>query len=142
MGVLGQSIVIGNAVYTIVGVMPPRFTGVRHRSVAAWIPVSSTTQGPGTDWTRNWGSRWLEIVVRLPPNLPSSVAAEHATTAFRAAYNFRDPLEAKGRIFFAPLHYDSQGDEFTQVAVARWLFSIALLVLCKRSAGPRDQTPS
>ena len=127
--VIGESIVIRDQVYTIVGVTPAGFAGVDLRQIAAWIPVSATADA-GTDWTQQWGSKWLEIVVRMPDGVMPAAAAERATTAFRAAYNFRDRLEAQSRIFFAPLHHNAQGEESTQVAVSRWLFGIAFLVLC------------
>jgi putative ABC transport system permease protein len=69
--VLGQKILLDNAPYTIVGVMPARFVspniGQRRRPVELWRPLA--------EWTHeDRSSRYMRVLARLKPGVPLDVA--------------------------------------------------------------------
>jgi putative ABC transport system permease protein len=69
--VLGQKIVLDNAPYTIVGVMPARFVspniGQRRRPVELWRPLA--------EWTHeDRSARYMRVIARLKPGVPLDVA--------------------------------------------------------------------
>lgn len=84
--VLGRSMEVGNARYTIVGVTPSGFTGTELRDVDVWLPIAVA---PGlrfakqSDWTTTLQSQWLLIVARLKPGVTQRQAEAQATIAYR-----------------------------------------------------------
>src|SRR3984885_3892976 len=69
--VLGQKILLDNAPYTIVGVMPARFVspniGQRRRPVELWRPLA--------EWTHeDRSSRYMRVIARLKPGVTLDVA--------------------------------------------------------------------
>ena len=76
--VLGETLNVGNGVYTVIGVAPPGLTGFSENAVPAlFIPITkfAWTQRPA-DFATDYGWSWLELVVRRKPGV--SVAAAHA----------------------------------------------------------------
>ena len=82
--VLGRSIDLNGAPFTIVGVAPPGFNGLWLESpVDTWIPLmmqaaahyqqnfSSTNAHEDKPWPNQEGIRWLDVMVRTPGNLPA-----------------------------------------------------------------------
>lgn len=68
--VLGQEIVLAGRPFTIIGVAPPRFSGVDLDAVDAWMPVSSNpyyTAKAETPWYRNPNINGFRILLRLRP---------------------------------------------------------------------------
>src|SRR5205807_2140026 len=90
-GILGRRLQLGRGSYEVVGVAPPRFTGVNLQEVDVWVPLTTSTaelMGPGS---LNRGSYYLQIVGRLGPR--GVAAAQHETTLlFRSEdrYSGRD----------------------------------------------------
>ncbi len=69
--VLGQKILLDNAPYTIVGVMPARFEspniGQRRRPVELWRPLA--------EWTHeNRSARYMRVIARLKPGVSLEIA--------------------------------------------------------------------
>ncbi|MGQ0713894.1 MAG: FtsX-like permease family protein [Gemmatimonadaceae bacterium] len=89
------------------------------------------------EWATTWNARWLGIVGRLPPALAPERAAEEATALLRNAYPGDDPEMRHLRGSFRPIGYDESGAEPGEVAVARWLTGVAvvlLLIVCANIA--------
>jgi predicted permease len=127
---IGQSIVLDNAPYTIVGVAPKGFTGPDLTRVDVWIPES--LQGPrviSRNWTGTWNGSWLSIVVRLKKNLSSERANAEATALVRAAYVGIDEAKKKATLAVRPLLSTRDGIESMESRVSRWLFAVAAIVL-------------
>jgi predicted permease len=85
-GVLGKTLRLGGAIYTIVGVAPAGFRGIERASkVDLWLPV--TTQHlvmKGTpDRLTNWDHHWLTFVARLAPGVTPAQAAVPLEAAVR-----------------------------------------------------------
>lgn len=56
-GVVGQTVVLDDTAYTVVGVMPPRFTW----NVAdVWIPLPLDRSAPGAELPKIWLQAWLK----------------------------------------------------------------------------------
>jgi hypothetical protein len=83
--VIGRPLIVQDAAYTIVGVLPPRFTGVDLGTVDLWLPMSAVGSFMGDDWATSRGSQFLEIVARLRPGAAATAAAQEATAVLRAA---------------------------------------------------------
>ena len=85
-GVLGRTLRIGSADFTVIGVAPPDFAGVGLQPVDLWLPA--TTARSDMDWLEpDWFARhnmsWLTMIARLR----DGVAAEQAAAALTAAYS-------------------------------------------------------
>jgi predicted permease len=125
--ILGRTITLGSAKYTVIGVAPRGFVGVEREPVDLWRPMS--LYAPRPDWPTTYKAQWLQIVTRLKPGVSPAVAGAEATSLLRASYTGNEPqlksLEASVR----PLWYSANGRP-TQVAnVARWLMGVAIVVL-------------
>jgi len=126
-GVIGRTIPLGSAKYTVIGVAPPGFVGVERERVDLWRPMS--LYAPRPDWPTTFKAQWLQVVTRLKPGVSPAVAGAEATSLLRAAYAgdqaFMKSLDASVR----PLWYSTNGRP-TQIAnVARWLMGVAIVVL-------------
>ena len=126
-GIIGRTIPLGNAKYTVIGVAPPGFIGVEREAVDLWRPMS--LYAPRPDWPTTFKAQWLQIVTRLKPGVSPAVAGAEATSLLRAAYagdqTFLKTLDASVR----PLWFSATGRP-TQIAnVAKWLMGVAIVVL-------------
>src|SRR5262245_14125152 len=68
--VIGKTATINNQPFTIVGVMPPSFTGMTTGwATEIWVPLMATTllDPTRTEWMTNRGASWLTMVGRLKP---------------------------------------------------------------------------
>ena len=130
-GVIGRTVTLGDAPYTIVGVTPKGFTGPQFARVDVWVPMSlHLTMTTPDDFTRTWNARWLEIIGRLKPGVTTEQASADATLAFRHAYDGGSKTDSAARLFVAPMSFDNRGKESTEVTVSRWLVGVAVVVLC------------
>ena len=127
--VLGKTILLADVPFTIVGVAPKGFTGPQLGHVDVWVPVSLHVSMNVDDWTHTWHAQWLEVVTRLKPGVTPRQASVDATAAYRHAYNGGDKEDAAADIFVAPLSYNDDGKESTDVSVSRWLVGVAFIVL-------------
>jgi predicted permease len=126
-GIVGKTIELGGAKYTVIGVAPRGFIGVERKRIDLWRPMS--LYAPRDDWPTTFRAQWLQVVARLKPGVSPAVAGAEATSLLRAAYTgdqtFMKQLDAS----FRPLWYSATGRP-TQIAnVARWLMGVAIVVL-------------
>jgi predicted permease len=88
--VIGQSIQVGNASYTIIGVAPRRFVGVSEGDApAVFIPVTAygANDGDGTDtFYRQYSWDWIGMIVRRKPGVSRDEATADLTNAFRLSW--------------------------------------------------------
>ena len=136
--VLGRTMSVGGLTYTIIGIAPQGFTGVELERRDAWVPISLTYWGPGTDWATSWDVSWLQIVGRLEPGVSMEDAGRHATLAHQRAFD--GPANHSMRtatLSVAPLRFNSSAKEKTETRVSRWLVAVAavmLLIACANVA--------
>jgi putative ABC transport system permease protein len=94
--IVGRAITLDDAIFTVVGVMPPSFENVLAPSAELWMPLQyDMTQG------RAWGHH-LRTLVRLRPGVSAAGAAQE--------------IDAIGRAFVAQ-HRDAYGE--TEFIVTR-----------------------
>lgn len=146
-GILGRRILIGGSRYPVVGIAPPRFTGVELRRVDAWLPMSATEHGLFiSDWATNDGSYFLTTIGRLRSGARVDVAARDASTLFRRAIvgaAARDANQAfrtreagvnpdsGAAVVLAPI-VDAHGDGIKrtrEAQVSLWLGAVSLAML-------------
>jgi len=78
--VLGKRLVLNGLDYTVIGVMPPRFSGHSTANVDMWIPFSAAMRlSPG--WDQDPYRRVASIVARLAPGTSPVVASTQAGVA-------------------------------------------------------------
>ncbi len=90
--VLGESIQVGNAQYTIVGVAPEHFVGVSEGTLpAVFVPITAyaTNQGGGdsSDYYVKYSWDWVEMIVRRKPGVTRVAATADLSRAFLRSWN-------------------------------------------------------
>jgi predicted permease len=131
--VLGRTLELAGHAYTVVGVMPPGFTGVDLKPVDVWLPlVTAGVLDRGDGWLSNRGFYWLNAVARLAPSVDVRAAQEQATAALVNAR--RADIEKGNYIKDAHVALDplvaARGPQASgESKVARWLGGVSLLVL-------------
>jgi predicted permease len=127
---IGQSIVLDNTKYAIVGVAPKGFTGPDLTRVDVWMPESLIgSRVTSRNWTGTWNASWLSIVVRLKPTVSPERAGAEATALVRRAYVGSDQANAKATLAVRPLLSGRDGLESMESRVSRWLFAVSAIVL-------------
>jgi predicted permease len=127
--VVGQSITLDNATYSIIGVAPKGFTGPDLMRVDVWMPESLLGRTRVTNWTRAWNAWWLSIVVRLKPGVTREAADAEATALFRGAFAGSDSSRTKATLSVQPLVHGTNGVESMESRVSTWLWIVAGIVL-------------
>lgn len=80
--VLGRTLSLSSAKYTIVGVLPATFRGTELQATELWVPIS-TIAGPGERWWEEEASFRYKALMRMPPRLSDSLFARRATALIR-----------------------------------------------------------
>jgi putative ABC transport system permease protein len=130
--IVGKPLRIEGQVYTVVGVLPRRFTGVDPDQVDVWLPVGvvgSLWAGPG--WSQNRSSFFLGVVGRLRPGVSAEQAAQQATAVHRAVYAELGDRDAAGRaVLLGPVQWgrDPMGGAATRLLA--WLVAGSAAVFC------------
>jgi predicted permease len=84
LSVIGRGIRVDNRPYTIVGIAPPRFTGIDRAPVDMWVPITAgMTVQEVERWRHSRSNFWLATVARLAPGVSEDVAAAAATQVMR-----------------------------------------------------------
>ena len=92
---LGATVTFDDVTYTIVGVMPPGFSGSEPNPAEVWVPhqVAQTVR-PGS---------FIHALVRLAPGVAAEAAEAAATAVLRAARADTDPTETEATVVLGPL---------------------------------------
>ena len=96
--VLGQSIVLNERLFTIVGVGPERFSGTEPLAPDVWVPVAmQATVAPGQDLLGDRALPWLLVAGRLKPGVSRAAAAASLhVVALRLAADHPAPARPAG----------------------------------------------
>jgi predicted permease len=84
---IGQTLELGTAKYTIVGVAPEGFSGTELGEVDVWLPITAADGlrfDRSPNWTTSSSAQWLFIVARLKRGATPERAAAQATSAFKS----------------------------------------------------------
>ena len=86
--VIGTSIKIDRANYTVIGVAPKDFAGIPDlQTPIAFIPVSAFAPTMDPDYTTNYGWSCLEMLVRRRPGVTVEAATADLTNAYQRSWN-------------------------------------------------------
>ena len=141
---LGQRIRIARADYTIIGVLPPDFTGVSERAPVAYVPITAwagnemawNPRDPN-NWFQKYNMSWMQMVARRKPGVSQATADADLTSAYRRSYEAQRELSpattlaeiAKPRAIAGSV-LAARGPQATEVSkVARWVSGVAVIVL-------------
>ena len=131
--VIGKAVSLDDKPFTIVGVMPPGFTGVERYSVDVWVPMSAvSSERIGPDWTTTTNSYWVQGIARLRPNQTLALAEREATTVYRnEVRGWNQPWrDSTGVIGLGSLAAGSTPTGLSpEASVAAWLFGVSAIVL-------------
>jgi predicted permease len=128
--VLGQPLTIDRQLYTVVGVLPRRFTGVDLDPVDVWLPIGAAGPlGPGQGWSQNRNSFFLSVVARLRPGVSTAQAAQQATAIHRGIYAELGDRPAERAVLLEPVQWGRVPEGARTVRLAAWLAAGSLAVL-------------
>jgi predicted permease len=125
--VIGRTIHLDYAVYTVIGVAPKGFTGVDLARVDAWVPESGVPHS--TNWQNIWYWPWLHVIVRVRPDVSIAQVNDALTRLHRNGYQGRSTVDRTAMLSAEPTHYTYAGVEATQTRLSRLLFGISAAVL-------------
>jgi predicted permease len=139
--VVGKTIVIGPASYSIIGVAPRGFAAVDLIAPSMFIPLTaSAVDGFGTMWTRyhaTYNVQWLTIFARRKPGVTLAAAAADLTEAYRRSWRAQiavqpqtPSLEAtKPHVVVGSIIEQRGPGRSADTRVATWLLGVASIVL-------------
>jgi predicted permease len=132
--IVGKLVTFDDRKFRVVGVAPRGFTGIDRAAVAAWIPMSDRPLNAEMppDWSTSWRSNPTNIVGRLAGS--KAVAEAQLTTMVRRTYSGNDRSMRKADVSVLPVSHDMQGVEPPELAVARLLAGVALVMLLVAAA--------
>ena len=142
--VLGSTVHIGPAVYTVIGVAARGFVGLwPDQPPAAFIPITSyaandpASRGRARPWwlTYRWG--WMQPIVRRKPGVSVQQANADLTNAFGRSYEaqrIEEPQatpasEARPRAIVGPILIERGPTASSTGKVAAWLGGVSVIVL-------------
>ena len=100
---LGATLDFGDVTYSIVGVMPPGFSGPEPNAADVWLPLHVAASDARDNW-RDFGSGFsLTTLVRLAPGVTSDAAEAAATGAVRAARADSPWADTNGSVLLGPI---------------------------------------
>jgi predicted permease len=130
---IGRSVTIDGSPFTIIGIAPPKFSGIDRERTDMWVPVSAlATQGFGAKWSTNAHSYWVQTIGRLRPGATAQLAESQGTAAFRNEIRAeKDPWrDSVGTMVLGTLIGTRTPNGFNpESKVSLWLMGVAMIVL-------------
>jgi predicted permease len=131
--ILGESVPIGNEIYTVIGVAPEGFNGIDLPRVDLFVPHHVYTSLYGTDrWTQSRGYYWMQAIGRLASTSSREAAADEATALHlngRREYIDQGRYPEDARIVLGSVKAALGPDAPGEVQVSRWLVGVTVIVL-------------
>ena len=142
---LGQHLKIGSADYTIIGVLPPHFSGTEsERRPAVWIPITAYAGNEFTwnpkdphNWFQNYNISWMQMFARRKPGVGVAAATADLTNAYKRSYAYQREISpqttlaeiAKPRAMIASVLAERGPQASATSKVARWVTGVAMMVM-------------
>ncbi|HEU4995463.1 MAG TPA: ABC transporter permease [Gemmatimonadaceae bacterium] len=136
--VLGKSLHVGDAVYTIVGVAPEGFVGVTEEAApAVFLPITAFASSRNRTYFQNYSWTWHDVVARRKPDASVAEASRDLSAAFAQSWELERQLEpslpsaakVNARAEAMPV-LQSRGPEVGRDAkVVTWVMGVAFIVL-------------
>lgn len=129
--VLGRTLRVAGTSFTVVGVVPPDFTGPGLQPVDVWLPLRVAAEAAGNgQCVESRGCWWVRGVVRLSAGEGAvERSTDAATAAHRAARADIPSYDPEAEIVLGPLQEARGPSASDESRVAAWLSGVALLVL-------------
>lgn len=139
--VIGQTMQIGPATYTIIGVAPEGFAATQLLTPSAFLPIAvSAVDDFAEMWQRHrttYNITWLEMFVRGKPGVTVEALTADLTNAYRRSYEKQVALQprttpidvAQPRVVLYPVFEERGPEPSADTRVATWLFGVAMVVL-------------
>ena len=143
--VLGQHLKIGNADYTIIGVLPPEFTGTSSdRRSVAWVPITAYAGHEFTwnpkdphNWFEKYNISWMQMLARRKPGVSMAAATADLTNAYRRSYAKQRDMApqttlaeiARPRAVISSVLAERGPQASETSKVARWVTGVAMMVM-------------
>jgi hypothetical protein len=149
--VVGRSVDLNGAHFTIVGVAPPGFNGLWLESpVDVWIPLmmqatvhyqqnfSSRNSDEDKPWANQEGIRWLDLIVRTERNLPAlqGVFQQWLEAHARQVVGIDRQLFLRQRLILDPLgqgYSNVRGQIEAPLYALAGMVALVLLIACANS---------
>ncbi len=128
--VIGKHLELGGRNYTIIGVAPPRFTGVELAGVDFWYPIS--TMYGEESWKEppyERGSAWLNVIARLKPGITLTAAEADANLANQRGWAASRMKSEGPTMRLGPAMRAQDAERSKEVRVTLWLVWVAAIVL-------------
>ena len=140
--VIGESIQVGNAPYTIIGVAPQGFVGITDGSPpAVFVPITAYAANEGgggkTNYFVNYDWDWTQMIVRRRPDVTHAEATSDLAQSFvrswhasRAVHPLYRPVEQAGLgVVAGPLKTAAGPDMGLEARTLLWVMGVAGIVL-------------
>jgi predicted permease len=128
---IGSTLLVERKSYVVIGVAPPRFSGVDLEATDIWLPLGAfpTHEVPRVSF---WESSliFFSVFARVPSTINELLLEERATVAYRRSPTTDFPPSDEGRIFFRSI-IDARGigDRPHEVSIALRLGIVAIVIL-------------
>jgi putative ABC transport system permease protein len=127
-GIVGKTLTLNGASYTVVGVMPPRFQ-FPTADDEVWVPIAFTQEEAA-----NRDSHYLTVLGRLKPGITFAQAqAEMSTIAARLQQQYPQTNTDLGAVI-TPLHERIVGDIKPALLILLGAVGLVLLIACTNVA--------
>ncbi|AHG88198.1 permease [Gemmatirosa kalamazoonensis] len=130
--VLGRTLVVDGAPFTVVGVAAPDFRGDGAAAVDVFVPLSAAMRDRPAAWRSEPGMNVVSVLAKVRAGVAPNVATQAATAALREVTARPDAsIEARLEPLAPGL---GAARESAQARVALWLSGVALVVLLVATA--------
>ncbi|MGH7552825.1 MAG: ABC transporter permease, partial [Longimicrobiales bacterium] len=137
VGAIGRTVRLGGQPFTVIGIVPDRFRGLRRGLHADfWIPLSQYRTVTGDDYIGKPNVSWLVLVGRLRPGL-TRASAEAALAPFTTAFRAEGRFGETERVILADASNGETGDVSdiaTPLKILMGAVAILLLIACANVA--------
>lgn len=131
-GAVGSTLLLNGATVTVIGVAPPRFTGIEPEPVDVWVPAASASalgimfEG----WRTNALSLVIGYIGRLEPGASAEAAVASVEAALRHAAEAVDGIDPDPKVIAGPFITARGPKRSAPASVAIWVaFAAGLLLL-------------
>jgi predicted permease len=128
--IVGRALLLDGTSYTIIGVAPPRFTGIDLAPVDLWVPITvaagSIANGQCLTSRNCW---WMEAIARLKPGDRATDVAERATTVYRRGSVPEHADDSTAQILLGPTQAARGPVADDETKVSAWIGGVAVVVL-------------
>ncbi|MCK5650728.1 MAG: ABC transporter permease, partial [Gemmatimonadetes bacterium] len=139
--IVGRTITLNRAPYTVVGVAPEEFRGARPTlgSTGLWVPLTQHPYLAGErDYLRDRGAFWVQVLGRLRPGATLAEANTAVQTVFgRMAEEFPETNQDRSARAASFGRFPAQNRMWDMLAagVLAGLLALVLMIICGNLAG-------